>query len=581
VKPFLRLMAFLAPFKRRVLLSILLQLATIGANIGLMATSAYLIAAAALHPSTILLVWVPIVGVRFFGISRAVFRYAEQYVSHDLTFRILTNIRVWVFERVEFLSTAFLFRRKTGDVLTSLVSDVDTLQNVYLRAIIPPIVACLVATLVYFIINPFGSRLAFVFLSLYFCAGFVIPVVVHRWGSRVGEQMIETRGELYSHFAEQLQGAYETQLYPHGELLSELQRKQDALASLQSRMTRIHSVSSGGVVLFSNFTMWILLWMAIPSVTHHAIDGVYLPVIALTALASFEAVKPLPAAFQHWGQSLRAAKRLFDLADSPAPVKRAATGMPYPMKEFSLSVRNLTFRYTDEDAPALCDVDFDVPFGKHIAIVGENGAGKSTLVNLLLGLYGYEDGSIRLGNIELSEMNEEQIRQIFTLVSQHTYLFNATVLENLKMAKPNATQSEVEYAARVAQLHDVIVNLPQGYDTLIGEAGARLSGGERQRLALARAVLRPAPILVFDEPTNGLDSVTEQSFVRALRPVIAGRSTIYITHRLIGLEEMDEILVMQRGRMVERGTHYALLERGGLYRTMWELQREMLRSNPA
>ncbi len=465
--------------------------------------------------------------------------------------------------------------------MTTVVSDVDTLQNVYLRAIMPPIVACFVAVLVYFIINTFGSRLAVVFLSLYFCAGFGIPVVVHRLGRRVGTQMIETRGELYSHFAEQLQGMYESQLYPYGELLSALKGKQEALASLQSRMTCIHSVSSGSVVLFSNFTMWMLLWMAIPSVTHHSIDGVYLPVIALTALASFEAVKPLPAAFQHWGQSLRAAKRLFDLADSPAPVKRAATSTAYPIKEFSLSVHHVTFRYTDDDAPTLCNVDFDLPFGKHIAIVGENGAGKSTLASLLLGLYRYEDGSIRLGNLELSEMGEEQIRQIFTLVSQHTYLFNATVLENLRMAKPNATQSEVEDAARVSQLHDVIVHLPQGYDTVIGEAGARLSGGERQRLALARAILRPAPIIVFDEPTNGLDSITEQSFLRALYPVIAGRSTIYITHRLVGLEEMDEILVMQRGSIVERGTHYALLERGGLYQTMWELQREMLRSNPA
>ena len=462
-----------------------------------------------------------------------------------------------------------------------MVSDVDTLQNVYLRAIMPPIVACFVAILVYFIINTFGSRLAVVFLSLYLCAGFGIPVVVYRLGRRVGAQIIETMGELYSHFAEQLQGMYESQLYPYGELLSELKGKQEALESLQSRMAYIHSILSGSVVLFSNFTMWIVLWMAIPSVTHHSIDGVYLPVIALTALASFEAIKPLPAAFQHWGQSLRAAKRLFDLADSPAPVKRAATSTAYPIKDFSLSVHYVTFRYTDDDTPTLCNVDFDLPFGKHIAIVGENGAGKSTLASLLLGVYRYEDGSIRLGNVELSEMGKEQIRQIFTLVSQHTYLFNATVLENLRMAKPHATQSEVENAARVSQLHDVIVHLPQGYDTVIGEAGVRLSGGERQRLALARAILRPAPIIVFDEPTNGLDSMTEQSFLRALCPIIAGRSTIYITHRLVGLEEMDEILVMQRGSIVERGTYYALLEHGGLYQTMWELQREMFRSNPA
>jgi ATP-binding cassette, subfamily C, bacterial CydC len=327
--------------------------------------------------------------------------------------------------------------------------------------------------------------------------------------------------------------------------------------------------------------MWVLMWMAIPRVANHSIRGVFLPVIALAALASFEAVKPVSASFRHWGQVIRAAKRLFALADADVPAPGTTTSTSYPTKEFSLSVRNLTFQYAGEELPALCDVNFDLPFGKHIAIVGENGAGKSTLASLLLGFCRYKQGSIRLGDIELSDMSETAIRQAITLVSQDTYLFNATVLENLKIAKPNATRAELEHAAKIAQIHDIVVNLPQGYETLIGESGARLSGGERQRLALARAIVRSAPIIVFDEPTNGLDSITERRFFDALRPVISGKSAIIITHRLVGLEDMDEILVMQQGRIVERGTHYALLEQGGLYKAMWDLQRQMLNSSPA
>jgi thiol reductant ABC exporter CydC subunit len=574
-------MTFTAPFKTRVLLSIALQFLTVSSNIGLMVTSAYLIAAAALHPSTILLLWVPIVSVRFFGIGRAVFRYAEQCVSHDLALRILANIRVWLFARVESLPSDILQRRRSGNILSSLVRDVDTLQNLYLRALIPPVVACLVAVLTYFVMKPFGSDLAFVLLGAYLFAGFGVPLIMHRFSRRTGEQVVDAQADLTAQLAEHLQGQYETQLYPGGRLLAKLTEKHARLARLQFRAACVNSVSSVAAVLLPNLAMWILLWMAIPRVADHSVRGVFLPVIALAALASFEAVKPLSAAFQHWGQVFGAAGRLFALTDAGVQAPAKSTCAPHPPKDFSLSVRNLTFQYPGETSPALCDVDFDLPHGKHIAIVGENGAGKSTLANVLLGFYQYHSGSIRLGDAELSELGAESVRQAIALVSQHTYLFNASVLENLRMANPTATMSELENAARAAQIHDVVVNLPQGYDTLIGEAGARLSGGERQRLALARAIVRGAPILVFDEPTNGLDSITERRFFEALRPVIAERSAIFITHRLVGLEEMDEILVMQQGRIVERGTHYALLERNGLYKAMWELQRQMVNSSPA
>ena len=241
-----------------------------------------------------------------------------------------------------------------------------------------------------------------------------------------------------------------------------------------------------------------------------------------------------------------------------------------------LQFSSLSFSYPAQTTSALQNVTFTIPKGKAIAIVGPSGAGKSTIANLLLRFWDYEVGDISLGEVSLKALDQDDVRKRIALVSQSSYFFNTSIRENLRVARRGIHPDEMESAARAARIHDFIADLPKGYDTLIGEQGIRLSGGERQRLAIARALLKDAPILIFDEPTANLDSLTEKQVLDTLFETMKGKTSLLITHRLLGLENMDKILVMDKGSIVERGTHQELLNLGGLYRRLWDLQNQIL-----
>ena len=355
-------------------------------------------------------------------------------------------------------------------------------------------------------------------------------------------------------------------------------RRIEALSATVSadreRTARIEALGSAATTFITHTAVWGLLVLAIPMSREGAIDGVALAVICLVGMAAFEAVQPLPVAAQYLEEQVAAARRIFTILGARPAVRdpEEPVSLPPPVPTPTLDIQELEFRYPGSHLPALCGVDLTLPAGHHLAVVGPSGAGKSTLAYLLLRFWDPSAGTIRLAEHTLPEYRLEDLRKVVGVLSQRTDLFTGTVRENLLLAHPDADERELDAAARKAELLTTIRGLPEGWDTWIGEQGLQLSGGQRRRLAIARLLLRDPPILVLDEPTAGLDAITERRLLRTLHELMEGRTTILITHRLVAMEDMDEILVLDRGRVVERGTHNALLARKGLYRQQYEAQ---------
>ena len=593
-----RLLGMIAPFKRMVALSAVLGFATVGSGIGLMGTSAFIISAAALQPS-IAELQVAIVGVRFFGISRGFFRYLERLVSHEVTFQVLSNLRVWFFRSLEPLAPARLSQFQSGDLFSRITGDIAALENFYVRAVAPPLIAALVAMATSLFLAAFDLRLAVVLLCMLLLAGAGLPLMIKQLGKNTGLQLQAARADLNTILVDSVQGMAD--LLSFGQASSQRQLVQHSnlvFTRLQFHMARLSALQSALSGLLANLGLLALLSVAIPLVRAGQIDGVYLAMLCLVALSSFEAVQPLPLAAQYLENNLAAGQRLFKLVDANPEVDDPLAPLPLPSSP-SLAIENLSFCFPERSrkwtnssepgslparrsAPAIKDISFELNPGKRVAIVGPSGAGKTTLIHLLLRFWDYGadrpgcQGKILLNGRELKSYHQMEIRNLFGVVSQNSYLFNASIMDNLRMAAPRATEDKVFQAARNAELHDFILSLPEGYQTWTGEQGLQLSAGERQRLAIARALLKEAPILVLDEATANLDQITEQRVLSTIHSLMEGRTTLMVTHRLVGMEWMDEILVMDGGQVIERGQHAGLIKVGGLYQQMWTLQNQFL-----
>ncbi len=570
------LFRFISPHKVALSWATLLGVLTVASNIGLLATSGFLIASAALRPSTVLLLWVPIVGVRFFGIARAVFRYGERYFSHDLTFRILANIRAWFYDRLEPLAPARLFNLQSGDVLSSVVSDVDTLQDFYLRSIAPTLIAFLVMAIVYWLLSLFDYRLGLLQVLILLVSGIGIPALTYGLGNRLGSEIVTTRSGFSAELVDSLQGMSDILAFSQEQkVIESLSNRQHMLVKKQMKMAGIGGLTGGLMTFFNHFSMWILLLVAIPLVQVGKINGVDLTVIAQTALASFEAIIPLPLAFQYLGKSFASMRHLMTIVDAKPSVSSGEVKMEGKMLS-ALVIDHLSFRYHSGDPEVLKDLSFTVAPGAHIAIVGPSGAGKSSMVQILSKFFDYESGTVRLGENELRKIQMESVHEHIAVAPQQSHLFNTSVKENLQLANPSASIDMIQTACAVALADTFVEKLPEKYDTFVGEQGYKLSGGERQRLAIARAIIADAPISIFDEPTSGLDAMTEEQLLLSVHQTLEGKSMLWITHRLTGLEVMDEIIVMNHGMIEERGTHQELLQKNGLYRKMWDTQQLMI-----
>jgi ATP-binding cassette subfamily C protein CydC len=585
---FERLLRLAWPVRKWMLLSALLGTVTVISGIGLAATSAYLISQAALHPSEADLA-IAIVGVRFFGIARGALRYLERLASHRAAFRLLANMRVWFYKALVPLAPARLItlsdgaqqELRSGDILRRAVSDVDILQNFYIRVLAPPLIACLVAIVMGLFLGVFGSIFSLVYLGIFLLASVVVPLLAHLTARRLGQNIVTARAELQAQLVDSVQGIADLVAFGQEQRqLADIQARTHKLNKMQMAMAYIGGTQNALSNFFMNVTAWLMLFIAIPFVHNGQLNGIFLALLVLSALASFEIILPLPGAFQQLGSNLKAASRLFEIVDAQPAINDPQQSTLLP-EDTTLTIEHLNFRYAPDEPYVLQDINLTLKKEQCLLLVGPSGSGKSTLTHLLLRFFDYQEGRITLGDQELHNVRQEDLYTLVSVVEQDTHLFNTTIRENLLLARPGASEAEMIEAAQKAQLHAFVQTLPKGYDTQVGEEGLHLSGGERQRIAIARAFLKDAPIVILDEPTVNLDAIAEQSVLQAIQSLRQGRATLLVTHRLVEMEMADEILVLQDGHIVERGTHVALLENEDAYWNMWRQQQASIFSNVA
>ena len=544
-----RLLGLIAPFRKWVALAVLLSFLTVAAGIALMATSAYLISKAAVATEVAALT-LAITSVRVFAISRASFRYLERLVAHRATFRILEHLRAWFYAAIEPLAPARLSQYRSGDILARSVADVETLENFYVRVVVPPVAAALGVAFACLILGAFGWSLALVLLLFLLLTGIALPLTMWRLGKETAGEIVAVRSELNAVLVDEVQGAADLLVFdPDERHRAKVLRLTGGLNRLQERMAVLRGASNALSVVLAGLAALAVLGLAIPLATGGGVAPVYLALLPLTAMASFEAVQPLSPALQQLEANQKAGRRIFELIDAPPEVIDPIDPAEIP-GDLGIEVRDLSFRYEDGNPLALDGVSFEVPAGQRIGIIGPSGSGKSTIVNLLLRFWEHRSGTIRLGGRDLRAYRADDVRDLMSVVPQDVHLFNASVRDNLLLANPDATDYEIVASCRMALLHDFIEGLPEGYDTLIGENGLLLSGGERQRLAIARAVLKNAPIVILDEPTANLDAETERNLLQSLEPFLEGRTVLIISHRPVAYERADQVIRLEGGRTV-------------------------------
>lgn len=555
-------------------LGVLTGLLAAGSAIGLLALSGWFISAAAiagLTPATAVLFnfFFPSVGVRFFAVLRTVMRYLERLLTHDATFRILESIRVWFYRAVEPLAPAGLQRFRSADLLNRLVGDIDALDQIYLRALAPTCTAVGVLLLLAGLLAAADPGLAAAACGWLAAACVGVSVSAARAGTASGRRIAARTSELRVGVVEALQGMAELTLYGAAPARRDgIAQAGAALEAGQRRMALVRGASAAANQLLAGAALLTVLYIGAALVQSGRMEPAHLAAAALATLAAFEVVFALPAAYQFLGRSRAALGALREVADTPAEVDFPEQSAAVPGGH-AIELCGVTFRYRPELAPALDRVDLRVPDGCRVAIVGESGAGKSTLAHLVARVYDPQAGTVCLGGLDLRRLSEPDLRRSVVVLSQHAHLFAATVRRNLLIARPDASDNQLRQALATARALEFVEALPDGLDTWLGEGGNRVSAGEGRRLATARCVLADAPVWVLDEPTEGLDRITEAALVDSLLEATRGRTIVWITHRMVRLEAMDEVVVLQNGRVVDRGSHAELLRRNGRY-TEWQ-----------
>lgn len=569
-----RLLGFMKPLRGWILISTMTGFSTVAAGVGLLGTSAYLIASAAFHPS-IAELSVAVVGVRFFGISRGVFRYLDRLVSHHVNFRLLSILRIWFYDCLKLLAPARLIHYQRGDLLSRAIGDIDTLDQFYVRAV-SPVISAIFATVGFsMLVGSWNVRLGWILAAGLSVTSFVLPALVYIFSRGPAKQLVDQRAILSQTMLDTLRGAAEIIVFQQQEEeLTQINRVSLQTNRAQVGLAHSQGLSNGMNAVLTQGTVALMLLVGIPLVRTGELDGIMLAVIVLITMASFEISIPIAQAAQFWESSLQAARRLFEMADQQPAIIEPVIPVSVPEKP-NILIRNLSFQYHGNLPLAADHLNIDIPYGRKIALVGENGSGKTTILNLLMRFWDCQPGEILIDGIPVQEFSPKELRQRIGYVSPGGAIFQTTLRQNLLLANPGALDADLLRVLDCVQLGEWVQTLPDGLDTWLGASGLTISGGQLQRIQLARGLLMDAPIYLLDEPTTHLDVETENRLISLFRSIFQNRSLVWVTHRLVGLDWLDEILVLENGRVVERGNQHTLLESRGRFYQLWEIQNRL------
>ena len=560
---------YLALYKRHkwlLVLGIVLAIVTLLASIGLLTLSGWFLSASAvvgvagIYSFNYML---PAAGVRGAAIIRTAGRYFERLVSHDATFRVLQHLRVFTFSKLLPLSPAGLARFRQGELLNRVVADVDTLDHLYLR-VISPLVGALVVILVVTVgLSVLDATLALTLGGIMLLTLLVMPPLFYRAGKPAGESITRLRGQYRQHLTSWLQGQAELMLFNASDRYRQQMEKTEARwLDAQRRQAELTALSQALMLLIGGIAVIAMLWLASAGVGGDTQPGALIALFVFCALAAFEALAPVTGAFQHLGQVIASAKRITQITEQE-PEVTFTQGEGQTLENVSLRLHQVTFSYPQQPSPALEKVSLQIEAGEHIAILGRTGCGKSTLLQLLTRAWDPAEGEILLNNQPLGQFNEATLRRAMSVVPQRVHLFSATLRDNLLLASPGASDARLAQTLERVGLAKLLED--SGLNSWLGEGGRQLSGGELRRLAIARALLHDAPLMLLDEPTEGLDATTESQILDLLAEVMREKTVLMVTHRLRGLARFNQIIVMDNGKIIEQGSHAELLAEQGRY----------------
>ncbi|WP_028539191.1 thiol reductant ABC exporter subunit CydC [Paenibacillus sp. J14] len=544
----------------------------------LMFTSGFLISKSALQPYNILLVYVPIVGVRTFGIGRAVIHYVERLVGHDTVLRILAKMRVRLYRVLEPQALFIRSRFRTGDILGALADDIEQLQNVYIRTVFPSVVALILYAAVIVAMGVFDVTFSLLLAAYILVLVVVLPYISLRLTKRTNEEVKQERNGLYQKLTDAVMGIGDWVISGRSAEFLQSYEQDEAAVARKDRKLRAWA-------RWRSFIGHLVVGLVVVSMVYWAggeaaagrIDATLIAAFVLIVFPLSDAFLPVSEAVERTPQYRVSLDRLARISggDSASASRAAAGGSQpgaagEPIRPAEVRLRGVRFAYAAEDADSVDGVSLDIPQGKRVMVIGRSGAGKSTLLKLIQGALAPSAGTVEINGIPAAAYGE-RMPEVISVLNQSPHLFDTTVANNIRLGRPSATDEEIARAAQAAQLGSLIAALPQGLNTPMRETGQRFSGGERQRVALARILLQDTPVLILDEPTVGLDPRTERELLATIFRTTQGKSLIWVTHHLVGAEKMDEIVFMEHGRIVMRGTHAELLAREPRYRNLYRL----------